>query len=63
MHDEDSLPAPPLPHVPLPAPAKLLLLLLLQTAPKYDVQFMDFGNREHVTAPQVCASQGPLLLA
>lgn len=26
-----------------------------QTAPKYDVLFMDFGNREHVAAGQVRA--------
>ena len=25
----------------------------VQTAPKYDVLFMDFGNREHVAAGQV----------
>lgn len=30
----------------------------LQTAPKYDVLFMDFGNKEHVTAGQVGLSTG-----
>jgi hypothetical protein len=28
----------------------------LQTAPKYDVLFMDFGNKEHVVAAQVINS-------
>jgi hypothetical protein len=41
---------PPLPCLPAclwPARARL------QTAPKYDVLFMDFGNKEHVVAAQV----------
>lgn len=28
----------------------------LQTAPKYDVLFIDFGNKEHVAAGQVRAA-------
>lgn len=41
----ESLLPPLTPHHPL--------LLPSQTAPKYDVLFMDFGNREHITAAQV----------